>query len=176
MGGSQSGRLPGWELMAHDTTIRRAAEANLPVLHELLRALSTEIGYGSTFRADIESLRLHGFGPRPLFRALLAEQADRVLGIAIYFPEFSTQRGQPGVYLQDIYLRPDARSTGLGRRLIGAAVRDASDWGAVYLRLAAHTGNASALAFYDRLGFRHDPREHPLMVEGAALIQLEQLA
>ena len=162
--------------MAHSTTIRRAGEADLPVLHEFLAALAAEIGCGATFRASIEGLRKHGFGPRPLFRALLAERADRVLGLSVYFPEFSTQRGQPGVYLQDIYLRPEARSGGLGRRLIGAVVRDAADWGAVYLRLAAHTGNTSALAFYERLGFTNDPQELTLMADGTALAQLEQQA
>lgn len=165
--------------MAQAYTIRRAVGDDVPVLHALLSELSREIGYEAAFRADADALRRHGFGARPLFRALIAGeaagQADHALGIAVYFPEFSTQRGRPGVYLQDIYIRPEARSGGLGRRLIGAVVRDAADWQVAYLRLAAHAGNESALAFYDRLGFQSDPRERPLWVEGARLTELGEI-
>jgi GNAT superfamily N-acetyltransferase len=162
--------------MAGDVTIRRAVEADAVVLHELLAALSCEIGYEASFRADIDALRRHGFGPRPLFRALLAERAGKSLGIAVYFPEFSTLRGRPGVYLQDLYLRPDTRALGLGRRLIGAVVRDSADWEADYLRLAAHSGNEPALAFYERLGFQTDPQERAWWVEGAHLSKLGEVA
>jgi len=162
--------------MAGDITIRRAVEADAAELCELLSALSSEIGYAAAFRADAEALRRHGFGDRPLFRALLAEELGRALGVAVYFPEFSTLRGQPGVYLQDLYLRPDARACGLGRRLIGAVIRDAAEWQASYLRLAAHTGNEDAMAFYDRLGFRGDPRERALMIEGKSLTDLGEIA
>lgn len=161
--------------MATDITIRRAVETDAAALCTLLSALSHEIGYGAAFRADAEALRVHGFGAQPLFRALLADRADRAVGVAVYFPEFSTLRGTPGVYLQDLYLRPDARSTGLGRRLIGAVIRDAAAWQASYLKLATHTDNEGALAFYDRLGFRGDTREHALMIDGNALAKLGEI-
>lgn len=161
--------------MAHAITIRRAVEADVSVLCELLLALSVEIGYGAAFRTDAEALRRHGFGARPMFRALLAERSERASGVAVYFPEFSTLRGLPGVYLQDLYLRPDARTSGLGRRLIGAVIRDAAEWQASYLRLAAHTDNEDALAFYERLGFRSDPRERALMVDGKHLTSLGKI-
>jgi len=158
--------------MTTGVIIRRAVESDVATLYRMLHALSTELGYGSTFGSDAAGLRRHGFGPRPLFRAMLAEEGATALGAAVFFPEFSTQRGQPGVYLQDLYLMPEARASGLGRRLLGAVVRDAAEWGAAYLRLAAHEGNEGALAFYERLGFTSDPREQPLWVEGPALGEL----
>ena len=161
--------------MASDVTIRRAVRADAVALHELLAALTREIGYEASFRADVDGIVRHGFGPNPLFRALLAEQGGNTLGVAVYFPEFSTLRGLPGVYLQDLYLRPDARALGLGRRLIGAVIRDAADWEAGYLRLAAHSGNAPALAFYHRLGFQTDPQEQAWWVEGAHLAELGEI-
>ena len=161
--------------MAGEVTIRRAVEADVAVLHEMLAALTREIGYQAAFRTEVDGLRRHGFGPQPLFRALLARQADHTLGIAVYPPEFSTLRGRPGVYLQDLYLRPDARASGLGRRLIGAVVRDAADWQAAYLGLAAHSGNEAALAFYARLGFQTDPQERALWVEGKRLSELGEI-
>ena len=162
--------------MAGDITIRRAVEADAAELCELLSALSSEIGYAAAFRADAEALRRHGFGDRPMFRAFLAEGLDRALGLAVYFSEFSTLRGRPGVYLQDLYLRPDARASGLGRRLIGAVIRDAAEWQASYLRLAAHVDNEDAMAFYERLGFRSDPRERALLVDGKHLTDLGKIA
>ena len=161
--------------MAGDVTIRRAVEADAGMLHEFLAALTREIGYEASFSADIDGITRHGFGPNPLFRALLAEQGDTTLGTAIYFPEFSTLRGRPGVYLQDLYLRPGARALGLGRRLIGAVVRDAADWEADYLRLTAHSSNEPALAFYARLGFQTDPREQAWLVEGAHLAEMGEI-
>lgn len=161
--------------MAGDVTIRRAVEADAGALHEMLAALTREIGYEARFRTNIAGLVRHGFGPNPLFRVLFAERDGSTLGIAVYFPEFSTLRGRPGVYLQDLYLRPDARALGLGRRLIGAVIRDAADWEADYLRLTAHSVNEPALAFYARLGFQTDPQEQAWWVEGAHLAELGEI-
>lgn len=155
--------------------IRRAVAADAETLADLLAALADEIGYASSNRAGAEALRRHGFGARPLFRALLAERGGAALGAAVYFPEFSTLRGKPGVYLQDIYLRPEARASGLGRRLLAAVLRDAEDWEAAYLRLTAHEGNDAALAFYASLGFQTDPRERPHAIDGAALDRLREI-
>ena len=162
--------------MTSKITIRRAVAGDAAVLHGMLAALSAEIGYADAFLADVEAIRRHGFGPLPLFRAMLAERDGKALGAAVYFPEFSTLRGKPGVYLQDIYLIPKARAGGLGRRLLSAVIQDAASWEAAYLRLAAHEGNEAALAFYARLGFQTDPRERPHWIEGPALIKLGKIA
>ena len=158
--------------MPRKTTIRRAADADVQALHEMLAALSAEIGYADVHKGTPEQLARHGFGARPLFRALLAERAGVTVGAAVYFPEFSTLRGAPGVYLQDIYLRPEVRAGGLGRRMLRAVVEDAADWSVTYLRLAAHEGNDDALAFYARLGFVTDPRERAYWIEGKAFERL----
>lgn len=150
-------------------TVRQAGAADAPAVHRLLAALATELGWAEKFRSDVAALARHGFGPAPLFRALLAERSGAAQGLALYFPEFSTLRGQPGVYVQDLYVAPPARASGLGRRLLAAVVRDAhASWGAAYLRLCAHESNPRALAFYHRLGFETDPDERPLWIEGSA--------
>ena len=157
-------------------TIRRAVEADAGTLRTLLAAMSDDLGHPTASLADTGSLRRHGFGPAPLFRALLAEAAGAALGMTLYFPEYSTLRGQPGVYVQDLYVARPARAAGLGRRLLAATARDARDWGAAYLRLSAHGTNANALAFYRRLGFLTDPEERILWVDGAAFDALEGMA
>jgi len=158
------------------TTIRRATEADVETMAEMLAALSVEIGYRDSPEGKAEALRRHGFGETPLFRALLAERDGREMGLAVYCPEFSTYRGKPGVYVQDIYLRPGVRAGGLGRRLLAAVVRDAAQWDAAYLRLTTHHGNDEALAFYGRLGFQTDPRERPHWIEGRELMKLGKIA
>ncbi len=164
--------------MARDGwSIRRAGAEDVAAVQAMLAEMSAELGLGESFRCDAEALLRHGFGAAPLFRALLAERAGAALGMALYFPEFSTLRGRPGVYVQDLFVRPGARATGLGRRLLGAVARDGWEaWGAAYLRLCAHEANPRALAFYARLGFRTDRGERPLWIEGGAFETLADTA
>lgn len=153
--------------------IRRAGAHDVEALHAMLAEMSEELGAGEVFHCDADALLRHGFGAAPIFRALLAERAGEALGMALYFPEFSTLRGRPGAYVQDLFVRPGARVKRLGRRLLGAVARDAAEaWGAAYLRLCAHEANPRALAFYARLGFRTDRGERPLWIEGEAFDKL----
>lgn len=107
---------------------------------------------GGSAVASAAALAEHGFGARPLFQAVLAEAA-RPCGMAIYYPDFSTHRGQPGVYVQDLYVERGARGGGVGRGLLAAVMR-MQDWGARYLTLGVSPDNALGLAFYARIGFR----------------------
>lgn len=132
-------------------TIRPCTVADVPTLRAMIQALSDGEG-GSHPVGSEASLLTHGFGPHRLFQAVIAE-AEIPLGMAIYFPDFSTHRGEPGVYVQDIYLVPKARGTGLGQRLL-AEVMARQDFGARYLTLVVSPANAAALRFYHRLGFR----------------------
>jgi ribosomal protein S18 acetylase RimI-like enzyme len=130
---------------------RPAVAGDVPTLRAMLQALAD--GEGATYQVASEAALLtHGFGPRPLFRAVIAE-AEAPQGMAIYYPDFSTHRGEPGVYVQDIFVAPEARGTGLGPRLL-AAVMAQQDFGARYLTLMVGPENASAQRFYHRLGFR----------------------
>jgi len=149
-------------------TYRQVVRADVPVLQAMLQDLARHEGGGAV--ASEQALTEYGFGARPLFAALLAEQADKAAGMAIYYPDFSTHRGQPGVYVQDIFVTKAARGLGLGRGLLGAVMR-AQDWGARYLTLGVSPDNEVALRFYARTGFR--PRGYRFMIlDGAALAAL----
>jgi GNAT superfamily N-acetyltransferase len=157
--------------------IRRAEAADAEPLAALLAEMADELGAPFGGRCDAAAVRHYGFGAAPLFHAVLAERAGQALGMALYFTEFSTFRALPGVYVQDLYIRPPARATGLGRALLAAVVREAAGaWGAAYLRLSAHETNPGALAFYTKLGFRTDPGERPFWIEGPAFRKLGDLA
>ncbi len=158
-------------------SIRRATADDVAALSRLLAAMSEELGVTAASRCGAEALRTYGFGAAPLFHAVLAEQDDEALGLVLYFPEFSTLRGRPGVYVQDLYVAPAARGSGLARDLLGAAARHGAEaWDAVYLKLTAHETNARALAFYARLGFETDPGERPHWIDGAAFHRLGGIA
>ena len=147
---------------------RAARAGDVPVLRTMVQALSAEDG-GQHNVASEAALLTHGFGPRPLFQAVIAE-TDTPLGMAIYFADFSTHRGEPGVYVQDIFVIPAARGAGLGPRLL-AAVMAHQEFGARYMTLAVNPSNTGATDFYRGLGFR--PRGYDfLILDGANLAAL----
>lgn len=150
---------------------REGVAADVVAIHALLTELATHDGV--VMRGTVADLLRHGFGARPLFRTLLAVRGEEVLGVALFYPDFSTLRGRPGAYVQDLYLTQAARGLGLGRRLLAEVRAAALDWGGAYLTLTVDRGNASARAFYARQGFEDRGGYELLILEGAALEALE---
>jgi ribosomal protein S18 acetylase RimI-like enzyme len=151
-----------------DITIRLAKAEDADVIHSLLGELEQALGAtGSVMRSSRDVLR-HGFGKKPLFQALIASKAGRDVGLALYFSEFSTWKGKPGVYVQDLYVAKDLRGSGLGRRLMQAVYEAAQKWGACYCKLSVYGDNEAALRFYERLGFRRSEDEKVLVIDGLA--------
>jgi ribosomal protein S18 acetylase RimI-like enzyme len=139
------------------TTIRLAETHDVAVIHELLGQLADDLGEQHAYRGDTDALHRCGFGPDRLFTTLLAERDGVAVGMCIYFPEFSTWRGQPGVYVQDLIVSGAVRGEGTGRELLAAAMAQAErSWGARYLRLAVGVDNNEAIGFYARIGMVAD--------------------
>jgi ribosomal protein S18 acetylase RimI-like enzyme len=138
----------------------------------MLGALADELGYGGRFATTEATILAHGHGARPLFSTLIAE-IDTPVGLALFFPHFSTMRAQPGVYVQDLWTAPGHREKGLGTALL-QAVADASagDWGAAYMALSAHAQNAADVRFYTGLGFREAPAETAMILEAPGFAAL----
>ena len=132
-------------------TYRKAQIADVPVLRAMLQALSDHDG-GSYSVGSEQSLRDHGFGARPLFCAAIAEKGATAMGMVIFYPDYSTHRGQPGICVQDIFVDDTARGEGIGRGLL-AVMLQMQDWGAEYITLGVSADNAKAQAFYDKIGF-----------------------
>lgn len=129
--------------------IRIAGPEDAATLARALAALSAELGEDN--RADADALAEAMARPAPPFRAALAGE----VGAALYSPLYSTVMGGAGVYVADLWVAPEARGTGLGRRLLRAVSRDAGEvWGAHFLTLAVYDHSRDAMAFYRRLGFR----------------------
>ncbi|GGA96337.1 GNAT family N-acetyltransferase [Allosediminivita pacifica] len=133
-------------------TFRKAEAADVPRLHAALAQLSADLG--DTHRTDEDALHAAGFGARPVFRAVLAEEGWEVVGIALFSPCLSTSRGQVIAYVSDLWVAHGLRGQRLGPRLLSAVAEDAAEaWGATALKLNVYHHSAGARRFYARVGF-----------------------
>ena len=151
------------------TLIRKAVSTDVPVLLQFLTEMAAEAGeeIGSTN----ESLLAHGFGPVPRFHGLLAEDDGQPVGMILYFAEYSTWRGEMGLFVQDIYVCPAGRGQGLARRLMAAAMARA-DWQPHFLTLMVAHQNQTARAAYAALGLTLRDEADQLILEGEGLAAL----
>lgn len=144
--------------------IRPAGPGDAGTVHRLLRDLAAALGKSGDLRSTADDIARHGFGERPFFEAVLAWCDGEAVGLAVYFFEFSTWRGQPGVYVQDLYVAPSMRGRGLGRDLIHAVRERAAQEGARYVKLTVYDRNPQALGFYHGIGFESCEDELPLVL------------
>jgi len=145
-------------------SIRPAAPEDADTVHRLLGDLAAALGKTGELRSTAADIARFGFGERPFFEVILAWCGGEAVGLAVYFFEFSTWRGQPGVYVQDLYVAPAMRGRGLGRDLIAAVRERAARDGARYVKLTVYDRNPQALAFYHGIGFESCEDELPLVL------------
>jgi GNAT superfamily N-acetyltransferase len=155
-----------------NAALRVAVAGDAPAIQTMLEEMAAEAG--RAVDGTDASLRAHGFGPDPRFRVVLAEADDRALGFALVFPEYSSWRGQVGLFVQDLYVRPEARGRGLARALLSAAMDEAGDWGPAYLTLMVDYQNDAARVWYEKQGFVLRERGDLLILDGPALDQLTE--
>ena len=149
---------------------RLAQRADVPVIHALLS--ENAANDGAQLQGSEAALLRHGFGPAPMFRVALAGRGGDVLGLALFFPEYSSWRGRMGVSIQDLYVRPTARGLGVGRGLLACAFRAAADWQPAFMTLMVQHKNAKAQGFYASQGFTLREAADVLICEGKALSRL----
>lgn len=150
------------------TAIRPAVPADVPLILQFLTDMAAEAG--ETTGSTEASLLTHGFGPTPRFHGLIAE-GDAPLGMILYFPEYSTWRGEMGLFVQDVYVAPAGRGQGLGRQLLAAAMA-AADWQPQFLTLMVAHVNQNARDFYAALGLTLRDEADQLILEGEGLTAL----
>ena len=116
--------------------LRFATAEDAGILLALVRELAIYEKAPSAVLATEEDFRRHGFGPEPRFEALLAFVDGRPAAFALFFPNFSTWLGKPGLYLEDIFVSEWARNLGVGRRLMArlAAIAVERGWGRLDFR------------------------------------------
>ena len=153
-------------------TLRPAAPADVPLILALIRELAEYEREPEAAIATEEDLLRDGFGERPRFHVTIAEHGGEAAGFAFYFFTYSTWRGRPCLYLEDLFVRPRFRRNGIGlallRELAAVAVRERCDrfvWQVL-------DWNAPAIAFYERLGATVMPDWRIARVTGDALASL----
>jgi GNAT superfamily N-acetyltransferase len=132
--------------------VREARESDLRRIQQLIIDLAKYERAAHEVRTTIELLRAALFGPQPAAYALVAESDNQVVGFALYFRNFSTWEGVHGIYLEDLYVMPEHRGSGLGRALLMALASLAVERGYARLEWAVLDWNQPAIDFYSSLG------------------------
>lgn len=134
------------------TVLRPATREDVPAVARLIRALAEYERLSHACLADEAALDAHLFGPRPYAEVLIAEVGGEPAGFALFFHNYSTFLTKPGIYLEDLFVVPERRGLGLGRKLLGALASLAVERGCGRLEWSVLKWNAPAIGFYERLG------------------------
>lgn len=149
--------------------IRFATRDDAPLVAELIRGLAKyeKLEHEVTMTEDVLVRNL--FGPRPYAEALIAEQDGAAVGFALFFHNFSTFLGLPGIYLEDLFVVPANRGGGVGRALFERLAQIAVERGCGRLEWAVLDWNRDAIGFYERLGARPNDEWTVYRLTGDAL-------
>jgi GNAT superfamily N-acetyltransferase len=134
--------------------IRRATAADAPEVLRLVLALAEYEKLGREAVATAADFEATLFGADPAAEVLLAVEDGRAVGLALYFRNYSTFLGRPGIYLEDLFVEPAWRGRGLGKALLKAVARTAVQRGCGRFEWAVLDWNAPAIRFYESLGAR----------------------
>ena len=138
----------------------------------MILALAETTGEAHKIASRPGDFSLHGFDEGALFDALIAERNGEAVGLCLFFLTFSSWLGEPGLFVQDLYVGRSERGKGLGHRLL----REAARWGrqrdATHLRLNVDRANATAKRFYENLDMEFRDTEDTYHIGGPAFADL----
>lgn len=154
--------------------LRPATEADTPALAALIRELAVFERLEHLMVATPEDLSRHLFGPRSAAEAVVAEVDGRVVAFALFFGNFSTFLGKPGLYLEDLYVQPAHRGSGLGKALLKHLGRLAVERGCGRFEWCVLDWNRHAIEFYEAMGATVLPDWRLCRVTGEALQRFAQ--
>jgi len=156
-------------------TIRPATAADVLLILAFIRELAAYEREPDAVAATEADLLRDGFGPRPEFRVLLAEWDAQPAGFALFFHNYSTWQGRPGLYLEDLFVRPQFRGKGIGKALLVRLAQIARQENCGRLAWEVLDWNTPSIEFYKSLG-AETLREWLIMrVQGEALDRLARL-
>jgi GNAT superfamily N-acetyltransferase len=152
--------------------LRRATRRDVPTILALIRGLADYEKLAHVVRATPARLARDGFGRRRTFRVLLAERGRRAVGFALYFFAYSTFLARPTLFLEDLYVVPEERGSGAGKRLLRALAQAAVKAGCGRMDWLVLADNLPAIGFYENLGATLHPGWVPARLKDAALRKL----
>lgn len=152
--------------------IRPAIPADVPQILAFIRGLAFYERAPQEVTVTEQGLLRDGFGPNPFYHCLIAEQDGEPAGFALFFFNYSTWKGQPGVYLEDLYVEPRFRGTGMGKALLRRVAAFAVEKGCQRLQWEVLDWNTPAIDFYRAMGAEFLNEWRNVRVSGAALERL----
>ena len=133
-------------------TIAIATKRDVPLILSFIKALAEYERLAASVVATEDGLRATLFGPRPYAECVIAHIDGEPAGFALFFHNYSTFLAKPGVYLEDLFVKPEFRGKGIGRSLLSYLARVALDRGCGRLEWSVLDWNESAIGFYKSLG------------------------
>lgn len=153
-------------------TLRPAVPADIPLIIELITELADYERLVHEVKADAQRMHEHLFGRHPYAEVLIGEVDGEPQGFALFFHNYSTWLSQPGIYLEDLFVRPAARGAGLGKALLTELARLAVERGCGRLEWSVLDWNEPAIGFYRSLGARPQDEWTVYRLTGDALRDL----
>ena len=151
---------------------RQGGPQDAAILEKMVRLLAADLGSPEKKISSASDFAAAFSASPPLLHAVIAETADNPVGLCLWFPFFSTWRGQCGVFVQDLYVAPQMRGSGLGPDLLRETLSAAGNFSPRFLRLSVNHTNGNARRFYARLGFSEINDESALDLSGKAFAAL----
>lgn len=152
--------------------LRPATRADIPQILAFIRDLAEYEKLAHEAVATEAQLEAHLFGERPYAEVVIAEVDARPAGFALFFHNYSTFTGQPGIYLEDLFVRPQYRGLGVGKRLIVELARIAVERHCTRFEWSVLDWNEPAINFYRSLGAKPQDEWTVQRVSGEALLNL----
>ena len=156
--------------------IRNATPQDIPLILEFIRELATYEREPEAAVARKEDLQRDGWGPEPKFRVVIAEWEQQPAGFALFFYNYSTWQGRPGLYLEDLFVRPQFRGRGIGKALLVHLARLALEENCGRFQWQVLDWNQPSINFYEALGAKKMTEWITMRVEGRALEELGRKA
>jgi len=154
------------------TVIRKATPADVPRILAFIRALAAYEREPDAVSATEADLLRDGFGPNPFYFCLIAEFDGHPAGFALYFFNYSTWMGRPGLYLEDLFVQPEFRGLGIGKALLRRVAAIAVEKNCPRLQWEVLDWNTPAIDFYRAMGAEFMDAWRNVRVTGEALDRL----
>jgi GNAT superfamily N-acetyltransferase len=152
--------------------VRRAEPRDVPAIVQLICDLAEFEQLTHLLQVTPQSLHPQLFGDKPVVEALVAEVGDEVVAFALFFTNFSTFLSRPGLYLEDLYVKPERRGLGIGEALLSRLAQLAVERDCGRFEWSVLDWNTHAIGFYERLGATVMPEWRICRVTGDALRRL----
>ena len=152
--------------------IVEATEQDVPTLLELIRGLAEYEKMLDKFEATEAKLRKTLFAEKPAAEALLGFEGEAAVGFAIFFTNYSTFLAKPGIYLEDLFVKPEFRGRGFGKALLRRIARIAVERGCGRMEWTVLDWNEPSIRFYESLGARQMKEWQIFRLTGESLAKL----